>query len=434
MKSILDYLCFLFYRFILVPLAITVLKIGEPLWPPKLQRYIKSRKLNSRPPLPSAPIWIHGSSGEIEYAKSVIRALKDKWPQRQILVTYSSDSALKLLKDFPGIDALTPSPWDHRDEVTKFIQYYKPSLYLCARTDVWPEVSYQCRLNKIPSLLFAATLANKSNRKNPLARFAFNQLEQIFTVDEMDNIEFQNSGILTDTTVAGDTRYDQVFYRLKNPKINFPNLAVKTNIFIAGSTWPEDEKALLPMFADLIAKDIKIIIAPHEVQKERLEKLVLDLKLLGHSSAYYSQTNQLSHWPTNAPVLVLDQVGILQEIYSLGCIAFVGGSFKDKVHSVMEPLCAGLPVLVGPFHANNREALKFQNIRLIEQKFDLVQVCDGPEQMTSAIKRIMSANNIDLKSDLQKRMQLEGRKTELVIQWCEQALSTNEPYEYIFDR
>ena len=35
----------------------------------------------------------------------------------------------------------------------------------------------------------------------------------------------------------------------------------------------------------------------------------------------------------------------------------------------MEPLAAGLPTLVGPFHSNNREALHFQNIRLKTANF-----------------------------------------------------------------
>jgi 3-deoxy-D-manno-octulosonic-acid transferase len=54
----------------------------------------------------------------------------------------------------------------------------------------------------------------------------------------------------------------------------------------------------------------------------------------------------------------------LQELYTWGDLAFVGGSFKDKVHSVMEPLCVGIPVVVGPHHSNNREALHFQHVIL----------------------------------------------------------------------
>ena len=38
-------------------------------------------------------------------------------------------------------------------------------------------------------------------------------------------------------------------------------------------------------------------------------------------------------------------------------MAYVGGSFHQGVHSVMEPAGMGLPVLTGPRHKNSAEAL-----------------------------------------------------------------------------
>jgi 3-deoxy-D-manno-octulosonic-acid transferase len=61
-------------------------------------------------------------------------------------------------------------------------------------------------------------------------------------------------------------------------------------------------------------------------------------------------------------VLLVDQVGWLAELYAWGDMAFVGGSFRKTVHSVMEALGAGLKTFVGPLHTNNREAIEFQNV------------------------------------------------------------------------
>jgi 3-deoxy-D-manno-octulosonic-acid transferase len=60
----------------------------------------------------------------------------------------------------------------------------------------------------------------------------------------------------------------------------------------------------------------------------------------------------------------VDQTGILAELYTQAQFAFVGGSFKKTVHSVMEPLAAGCVTFVGPKHQNNREALAIKNVKL----------------------------------------------------------------------
>lgn len=127
-------------------------------------------------------------------------------------------------------------------------------------------------------------------------------------------------------------------------------------VFIAGSTWPEDEAVLIPAFAKLRGKNAKVIVAPHEVGADHLDKLRADIAAAGLKSILYSQAEA---WP-DGEILIIDRVGILAELYTWADLAFIGGSFKKQVHSVMEALAAGLPVLVGPHHRNNREALFYQ--------------------------------------------------------------------------
>jgi 3-deoxy-D-manno-octulosonic-acid transferase len=104
--------------------------------------------------------------------------------------------------------------------------------------------------------------------------------------------------------------------------------------------------------------------------------------MMGLSWTRYSQTE---NWSQHQ-VLILDQIGCLQEIYAWGDLAFVGGSFKDKVHSVMEPLAAGLPVMVGPHHNNNREALHFQNVHV--HGYPAVSVVHSSQDVTQNLKEL----------------------------------------------
>jgi 3-deoxy-D-manno-octulosonic-acid transferase len=62
--------------------------------------------------------------------------------------------------------------------------------------------------------------------------------------------------------------------------------------------------------------------------------------------------------PGPADVLLLDTLGELASAYRLGDAALLGGTFGRRGgHNVLEPLLAGLPVVVGPSTWNIRPAV-----------------------------------------------------------------------------
>ena len=86
----------------------------------------------------------------------------------------------------------------------------------------------------------------------------------------------------------------------------------------------------------------------------------------------------------NADFLLVDEIGYLADLYRYADIAFVGGSFKEKVHSVMEPLCCGLPVLVGPFYQNNPEAAKYVK----QTQPPILYVCQNSHELIHSVQKI----------------------------------------------
>jgi 3-deoxy-D-manno-octulosonic-acid transferase len=163
--------------------------------------------------------------------------------------------------------------------------------------------------------------------------------------------------------VLGDTRFDQVQFRLKNPKALPAQLRPTLPALVAGSTWPQDERILIEGLAPLLLKQkIQMLLVPHEPTNAHIQSLERQLTKAGLQFQKYSDGLA---W-TSAQVLIVDQVGVLAELYQWANIAFVGGSFKASVHSVMEPLGAGCLTLVGPYYSNNREALEFSQIPAID--------------------------------------------------------------------
>lgn len=356
-------LAFFIYKNILFPFAFLLLQFLRPLLPAKLKETIQDKNnldfTNIK--FSEKPFWIHAASGEIEYAKPVMRELKRRFPEIPILVTYSSPSAKAILEKIPEIDHWMPVPWEWSTSVQKFISHLSPRALLFARTDVWPVLTNTVAKNKIPMILFSATFAENSSRLKgfggALNGHAFNQLQAIHCVSTEDQSNVESLKLTAPIYVSGDTRFEQVFYRLAHPKTLKNNLmpAPEEFIFIAGSTWPEDERVLLPALSQMQGVFLKSIIAPHEVGEEHLLNLEEQITALGMKSVRYTEA---SEWKADE-VLIIDRVGILAELYTWADVAFIGGSFKKQVHSVMEALAAGLPVLVGPHHKNNREALYY---------------------------------------------------------------------------
>lgn len=420
----------LLYR-CLYALAYVLLKVLKPFLPGKAMEMITDKDLGffvintqTREWIASQrPFWIHAASGEIEYARPVIRELKKNFPQIPVIVTFSSPSAKKILKNLPEVDAWGALPWDRRRDCQEFLTAWQPRCWLVARTDVWPMIAQTCWQSGIPSLLFSATFARNSSRLKGLSKLitrkALSQLTDIHCVSEEDAENLARLGLQTPIAITGDTRFDQVFYRLEHPQTLQESLRPlpSENIFVAGSTWPEDEAVLLPSLQEL--KDqCRCILAPHEVHELHFLELEKQLKEAGLSFCRYSDSEA---WTED--VLLIDRVGILAELYTWGRCAFVGGSFRKQVHSVMEPLAAGLPVFVGPRYENNREAVMFKNKHLLGQ--NIVNISQNSKEMTSMLRQTFLNLSADFPRQLRAELTKHQASTSHVISWC--AAKTPEP-------
>ncbi len=402
---------FLYFSLYLIAFSVAALfssKIRK-MWSQRVQRDAFSK---GSPLRDSAPIWIHASSGEFEYAKPVLKLLKARG--ETTLVTYFSPSYSKQVLGHADVDYAEPLPFDIEGPVRDFFERQKPKELWIARTDLWPEVIRQARRRKIKIILFSASRSPVTGFKRYLSYFnlrLWNQLDRIYCVSGEDKINLETWGVTKPLEVLGDTRYDQVKARLE---LNKPLYALENwrmthsiPVLTAGSTWPEDEKILLKAATrKLKANELRLVLAPHEATTSHLASLEAQLKSLGLSHQRWSDNKA---W--DSQVMIINQFGILAEAYSYGDIAFVGGSYKAKVHSVMEPLAAGCPTLIGPLHTNNREAIEFQKLPLKAQPSTQGSI-DAPE--LSMVTSSSSADELEKALDqLISHPELANFKTQI---------------------
>lgn len=352
---------FEFYRLILSPLLKWTLILFRSVLSPKMQAVVRLRE--ARPwkqnQLPKNAVVIHASSGEIEYAKPVIRKLKALYPDQKVILTYFSPSILPLISSLQ-VDASVPLPWDTEKDVSEFLQALRPKALWISRTDLWPELIYQCRIRKISTLLFSASVRpSRFFWQNHFKRWILRLFSEISVIDESD---FNFSKQLTGPVVFkdGNTRVDQVFDRLSEQrKLPVDRFNTKP-VIVLGSLWMNDIKVWIDVIKDPeIQEKFQWIWVPHEMDPGILNFLKTELSIYSRSVEFWTEVKI-----SKADHLIVDAVGFLAELYQMGQLAFVGGSFHSKVHSLLEPLAAGVPVIVGPNFSNQPEAETFSRMGL----------------------------------------------------------------------
>jgi 3-deoxy-D-manno-octulosonic-acid transferase len=135
---------------------------------------------------------------------------------------------------------------------------------------------------------------------------------------------------------------------------------------------------VLPAFVDLLAQvpGARLILAPHEPNPDHLAGIMQLAADLGLSRPV--RLSQLEHQPAT-PVIVVDRVGILADLYGLADAAFVGGGYhRAGLHSVLEPAALGVPVAVGPHWHMSRDAAL-----LIERGGAVALAADGRHPLHS---------------------------------------------------
>ncbi len=314
-------------------------------------------------------VWMHAPSvGEGLQAKPVLETLRAEHPDWQLAFTFFSPSAERLARNLP-VDFADYLPLDRPSEVAAVLDALQPTALVFSKLDVWPELTLAAAVRGVKLGLISATVSPNSSRLRwPTRQWsapAYHALDRIGTISEEDGVRLERLGARADViAVTGDTRYDSVAERAarldttRDPLARLATMGEGPGTFtiVAGSTWPSDEAVLLPAFADLLHQlpTARLLLAPHEPNPDHLAGIAERLRHLKLPRPV--RLSQLEH-AKPGPVIVVDRVGILADLYSLGDAAFVGGGFhRAGLHSVLEPAVFGVPIIFGPHWRMSRDA------------------------------------------------------------------------------
>jgi 3-deoxy-D-manno-octulosonic-acid transferase len=313
-----------------------------------------------------ALVWFHAPSvGEGLQARAVITALRARRPELQVVYTFFSPSAAPFSATVPA-DVTDYLPLDAPDAIGRVLDALRPAVIAFGKSEVWPVLTRAARARGIRLALLSATLPRGSSRLGPVAARllapAYARLDAVGAISPDDADRLRRIGVHEEALeITGDARFDQVLDRARGVDRASPllrALAVGHGVtVVAGSTWPADERRLLPAVARLREAGIplRLVLAPHEPTDGQLRNSADAL-----TDAGLPPPSLLSGVEAGAPcgeVVLVDRVGVLGELYALADVAYVGGGWgRAGLHSVLEPAAFGVPVAFGPRHANAREA------------------------------------------------------------------------------
>ena len=323
---------------------------------PKAKLWIDGRKNQSFMSL-NGCIWFHFASlGEFEQGRSVLEQLKLKNPENKIVITFFSPSGYEVRKNTPLADAVYYLPLDTKANARQFIDALQPKMAIFTKYEYWYHFFNETHRRNIPLYIVSSIFRPGQvffKWYGSLHREMLGFVSHFFVQDEGSKILLEQLNV-QNVTVSGDTRFDRVWANAQQPKeIAFVNeFKNGYKVFIAGSTWPQDEQ----LIATLVTQypDWKFIIAPHEIGEEKIQKLIA---LLPEGAfTRYSQHSSSQSLTSNLQSLIIDNIGMLSSLYQYGDIAYIGGGFGAGIHNTLEAAAFGLPVIFGPNYLKFKEA------------------------------------------------------------------------------
>lgn len=275
-------------------------------------------------------------------------------------------------------------PLDHSSIVKRTLKKVSPQIIVIAETEIWPNLGHEVAKLGIVQIQVNTRMSEKAFGRYKLLRGSISRIlssyDRFFFKTETDKERYQYFGVDDSRSeVVGDMKFDAPLVAISKGRVSEirHRAGVKDGDFVlvAGSTRNGEEKLLVrELINSKVTSDkkTKLIIAPRHIERvDEIKQICLDENIT------YSIYGHDGH---KASIIIVDQMGILNDLYMMADLAFVGGTLVDVGgHNILEPVWTGTPVLFGPYLSNVFEAADYilQNdygvkILSAEEIFDIV--------------------------------------------------------------
>ena len=321
-------------------------------------------------------IWFHAASvGELKRIIPIIENLEDTNNKLEFLITTVTLTSGNLAEEeFANKQNIHHRyfPLDAKFLMKSFLDSWKPSIIFLVDSEIWPNLIFEAKENKIPISLLNARLTKKTYRRWNFFKRTAEKIFKSFDLCLTANLETKNFLInLKSNNVyfEGNIKLIQKVESNKTYKTYEKELKNK-KIWTAISTHEGEEFFCLKSHLILKSKieEILTIIAPrHTYRANEVKKLCDNLNL---SSQILNENDEIMK---NKEIIIVNSYGKLPNFLKYSKSAFVGKSTIKNLASEggqnpMEAAKLGCKVYHGDYIYNFRDIYKMLEENNISKK------------------------------------------------------------------
>lgn len=307
-----------------------------------------------RPPGPL--VWLHAASvGEAQSVFTLVRSLLDQQPGASVLITTGTvtSAALVAQQNLPRtIHQYVPI--DTYLAARRFLNHWRPDLVLWVESEFWPQLLWQVKRRKIPTLLINARISDvtaTSWRRWPRTiRSLLKSFRTIYAGSKEDAARLASLGA-NHVQDAGNLKYDAAALAVDETKYEEIKKTVGTRrLWVGASTHANEEQRIAEVHSKLAAQfhDLLTIIVPRHAV--RGDAIAADLRTRGFTVAQRSKNEPITE---KTGIYLADTMGELGLFYRLCDIVFLGGSLiAHGGHNPLEAARLKCAILSGPYTHN----------------------------------------------------------------------------------
>ena len=289
-------------------------------------------------------VWFHAASlGEFEQGRPLIESLKKRYPDLKVSLTFFSPSGYEIRKDYPLADEVLYLPIDTPKNARQWVKRHRFVAAFFIKYEFWFNMMKALQDAQVPLYYISLILRPRQYFFRWYGGWFRRQLKAVthFFVQDDATLKLLHDHGFDNATRCGDTRFDRVADIAKQAR-RFPEIEAFIDgrkCLIAGSSWPPDEKLLIP-YIERLPGDWCMIIAPHDISEKHLRQIRDALASVKPGKVY-----------------LIDTIGMLSQLYQYARFAYIGGGFGVNIHNIQEPITFGCPVVFGPKYRNFKEAV-----------------------------------------------------------------------------
>ena len=327
-------------------------------------------------------IWFHAVSlGEVISSQSLVYKILEK---DNIVLSVSTPTGLReARKIYQNKLQIVYAPWDFVAFVDRFLNHFNPKALILFETEIWPIFINSSSKRNLPIILSNARLSESSFKRYKSLKFFIKDILSLFSIilvqSKKHAVRFEGIGANKEAIYeVGSVKFDSVIHGNKSQLVN----NIETDFILATSTHEGEDEIIIDSFIELRKElpGIKMVIVPRHPERS---KAISDI--LSKNKIKNEIYKDLPKAFNENEVIVIGQTGLLNELYQMAKVSFIGGSLKSRYggHNIIEAASNMCSFIVGPYMRN------FEDILDLFISEDACIKLNHPDELSLAFKKLL---------------------------------------------